>query len=119
MDGYILEFGSGIAGYAIFVPTIRRRVLNIITTDPNGPKAPIPAQNWEAGDPVYVPGVGGGKVIQPGSSMSKVKIGDMVPCLIPTSHMQKPARRKSRFRASGPRSSRFNISEIDGSLRWL
>ena len=118
MDGYILEFGSGIAGYAIFVPTIRRRVLNIMT-DPNGPNAPLPAQNWEAGDKMYVPGVGHGKVLVPGPTLSRVKIGDMVPCLIPTSSMQKPERKRPRFRASGPRSSRFNISEIDGSLRWL
>ncbi len=95
-DGYILEFGSGMAGYAILVPPTRRRALNIMM-NPNRPR--LPARKWEEGSPVSVPGVGSGHFIAPhpkDSKLSKVKIGDMVPCYVPTSHLQDPPPRRKR-----------------------
>lgn len=113
MDGYVLEFGSGIAGYAIFVPynpRNRRSRVNAMNQPlgPEGPKRP-PAASWRKGDKVNIPGVGRGEVIKPGSAVSRVKVGDMVPCDIPTRVLQKvPPKKKSGMLGSTPRRRIFD-----------
>ena len=71
---------------------------------------------WQKGDRVYVPGVGQGTVVEPGRTLTKVRIGDMVPCLIPTRALQRPLPPRKQFLPNKPRRAIFDFSLIHGGL---
>jgi hypothetical protein len=69
---------------------------------------------WKKGDPVYVPKVGRGVIIEVGNTLSKVKMGDMVPCLIPNSVLEEPPKKSKMPPSHAPRRQRFDYRESFG-----
>jgi hypothetical protein len=115
-QGVLLEFGSGIAGYAIFYhpdktrPSRRRYLLNQIPTKGDFRTEVFDPETWvpEKDQPVEGDRMGKGKVITPGPKLSYTKIGDMVPTWIPNRALRPVPKRQPKKMSWGPRRSSFN-----------